>query len=149
MLEREQVRTDLSDDLNITGILGQIDKLSVPISAAEYISTSIQTAFEPSNVMSRNEVTSMTSITIADWQNKHKELCLLTKVEEQLSNTLNFQSQLLKSLPPVTLNAVQQLMLHNLLHRQALPVSFRSANNQSTTDMAQRMLDYNLGTMLP
>jgi len=40
-------------------------------------------------------------------------------------------------------------MLHNLLDKQALPVSFRLANNKSTTEIAQRLLDYNLGTMLP
>jgi len=90
----------------------------------------------------------MTNVSLLDCDNKHKQFCLLAHIEEQLSTTLNFQCQLLKSLLSVTLNATQQFMLNNLLHEQALSVTFRSAHAKTTIEIAQRLLDYNLGTML-
>jgi len=90
----------------------------------------------------------LTAQSVMDCDNKYQQLCFLTHVEEQLSTTLSFQCQLLKTLSSIELTTTQQSMLHDMLSEQALPVSFQSARIQTTAQLAQRLFVYNLGTML-
>jgi len=89
----------------------------------------------------------LTTESVIDCDNKYQQLCLLTHVEEQLSTTLSFQCQLLKTLSSKELTT-QQSILHDMLSAQVLPVSFQSAHIETTAQLAQRSFDYNLGTML-
>jgi len=125
MLASDIVRNDLDDDRNITGIPRQVEVVpKQPTTMTKASPAMVPCVNVTSSTVSEIKMTPMINVPLTLRNQKYKELSLLLRTEEQLSITLNFQCQLLKSLPATNLTNVQQLMLQNLLSKQDLPPYF-------------------------
>ena len=63
-----------------------------------------------------------------------------------LSHTLNFQCALLLKHAPTALSSLEQSMLQRLLSHNILPIPFVSMYSANTTEVAQRISDFNMGS---
>jgi len=63
----------------------------------------------------------------------------------KLSHTLNFQCALLLKHAPTALTPAEQSMLQQLLSQNVLPLPFVSLYSANTTEVAQRISDFNMG----
>jgi len=63
----------------------------------------------------------------------------------KLSHTLNFQCALLLKHAPTALSSAEQSMLQQLLSQNILPLPFVSLYTANTTEVAQRISDFNMG----
>jgi len=63
----------------------------------------------------------------------------------KLSHTLNFQCALLFKHAPTALSPAEQSMLQQLLSQNILPLPFISLYSANTTEVAQRISDFNMG----
>jgi len=63
----------------------------------------------------------------------------------KLSHTLNFQCALLMKHAPTALSSAEQSMLQQLLSQNILPLPFVSMYSANTTEVAQRVSDFNMG----
>jgi len=63
----------------------------------------------------------------------------------KLSHTLNFQCALLLKHAPTALSPAEQSMLQQLLSQNILPLPFVSLYSANTTEVAQRISDFNMG----
>ena len=73
-------------------------------------------------------------------------LSQLQDIRVKLSHTLNFQCALLLKHAPTALSSVEQLMLQQLLSKNILPSPFISLYSANTTEVAQRISDFNMGS---
>ena len=64
----------------------------------------------------------------------------------KLSHTLNFQCALLLKHAPTALSSIEQAMLQQLLSQNILPMPFVSMYSANTTEIAQRISDFNMGS---
>ena len=64
----------------------------------------------------------------------------------KLSHTLNFQCALLLKHAPTALSSAEQSMLQQLLSQNILPLPFVSLYSANTTEVAQRISDFNMGS---
>ena len=69
----------------------------------------------------------------------------LQDIRVKLSHTLNFQCALLLKLVPTALSSAEQSMLQQLLTQNILPLPFVSLYSANTTEVAQRISDFNMG----
>ena len=73
-------------------------------------------------------------------------LSQLQDTRVKLSHTLNFQCALLLKHAPTTLSSAEQSMLQQLLSNNILPTPFISLYSATTTEVAQRISDFNMGS---
>jgi len=64
----------------------------------------------------------------------------------KLSHTLNFQCALLMKYAPTALSSAEQSMLQQLLSQNILPLPFVSMYSANTTEVAQRISDFSMGS---
>jgi len=72
-------------------------------------------------------------------------LSQLQDIRVKLSHTLNFQCALLLKHAPTALSSTEQSMLQLLLSQNILPSPFISLYSANTTEVAQRISDFNMG----
>jgi len=72
-------------------------------------------------------------------------LSQLQDIRVKLSHTLNFQCALLLKHTPTPLSSAEQSMLQQLLSKNMLPTPFISLYSANTTEVAQRISDFNMG----
>jgi len=70
----------------------------------------------------------------------------LQDIRVKLSHTLNFQCALLLKHAPTALSPAEQSMLQQLLSQNILPLPFISLYSADTTEVAQRISDFNMGS---
>jgi len=70
----------------------------------------------------------------------------LQDIRVKLSHTLNFQCALLQKHAPTALSSAEQSMLQQLLSQNILPLPFVSLYSATTTEVAQRISDFNMGS---
>ena len=70
----------------------------------------------------------------------------LQSTRVNLSHTLNFQCALLLKHAPTPLSSLEQSMLQRLLSHNILPMPFVSMYSANTTEVAQRISDFNMGS---
>jgi len=75
----------------------------------------------------------------------HLTLSHLQDTRVKLSHTLNFQCALLLKHAPTALSSAEQSMLQPLLSQNILPLPFVSMYSANTTEVAQRISDFNMG----
>jgi len=69
----------------------------------------------------------------------------LQDIRVRLSHTLNFQCALLLKHASTALSSTEQCMLQQLLSQNILPLPFVSMYSANTTEVAQRISDFNMG----
>ena len=72
-------------------------------------------------------------------------LSQLQDIRVKLSHTLNFQCALLLKHASTSLSSAEQSMLQQLLSQNMLPTPFISLYSANTTEVAQRISDFNMG----
>jgi len=73
-------------------------------------------------------------------------LSQLQDIRVKLSHTLNFQCALLLKHAPTALSSAERYMLQQLLLHNILPSPFVSLYSANTTEVAQRISDFNMGS---
>jgi len=73
-------------------------------------------------------------------------LSQLQDIRVKLSHTLNFQCAILLKHAPTALSSAEQSMLQQLLAHNILPSPFVSLYSANTTEVAQRISDFNMGS---
>jgi len=84
--------------------------------------------------------------TTCTYEQTSKTLSHLQDTRVNLSHTLNFQCALLLKHAPTALSSLEQSMLQQLLSHNILPMPFVSMYSANTTEVAQRISDFNMGS---